>query len=146
MWHCFTCGNYDLCDSCSNLQPTLTKLFLHNHPLFIASPLKIYPHQYWLCDICGSSSHSKQSQMHHCFVCGNFDLCDSCISNSGFQHPRHQHAVIFVANQNSSLIYPESDGKWFCDLCSRGDRYKNNTMYHCFTCREFDICGNCLKK
>ena len=50
---------------------------VHPHPLRRVAPSQVYPHLNggWACDECNGTS---EGEVWHCFVTGNFDLCDAC--------------------------------------------------------------------
>jgi hypothetical protein len=117
----------------------------HVHPLTIVpNPKTIYPpHGQWFCDICGAGS-TLTSQMHHCMECGSFDMCANCFTRGStttvLSSSRHAHTLTLC---DPNVIYAQFRGKWHCNLCRKNNQPE---MYHCFPCKDFDICGSCANR
>lgn len=79
MYHCMTCGTFDMCTACftqgSSISPIHTSR--HAHPVTLSDPNHIYSKYRgkWHCDVCRKNN---QPEMYHCFVCQDFDMCGSC--------------------------------------------------------------------
>ena len=112
----------------------------HPHALQKIASDTIYPHckGRYRCDACGNVN--EKENIFHCDKC-LFDLCCDC--HDGRIHPCHQHALIPV---NPMIVYPEHNGRWFCDVCGNiGGQYQSATSIfpnHCKTCK-FDVCEKC---
>ena len=54
-------------------------MYGHEHRLVLAACDETYPEQHglWHCDGCGRSGKGA-SQMFHCPLCGDYDLCSAC--------------------------------------------------------------------
>lgn len=117
----------------------------HAHPLTVVSnPKTIYPpHGQWFCDICGGPS-TLSSQMHHCMECGSFDMCGSCLirgtTTPVFQSTKHHHPL---TQCDPNVIYAQFRGKWHCNVCRRNNQ---TDMYHCFPCKDYDMCATCVHR
>lgn len=76
VWHC-SCG-YDVCNLCSLGLDCLCDTC--NNPLIYTVSIPNYKGKYYICNVCDTKLKIKNGA-HHCFYCGDFDLCIKCRSN-----------------------------------------------------------------
>jgi len=84
--HCMQCGNFDLCSTCFEKgSQYAVNTPGHPHSIIVSDPNHVYPqfNGKWNCDQCHKNN---QPRMYHCFICKNYDLCDSCISAASILH------------------------------------------------------------
>jgi hypothetical protein len=116
----------------------------HVHPLrVVANPKTIYPpHGQWFCDICTAPS-TPASQMHHCMDCGSFDMCGACFGRGTAANVhysvKHAHPL---TQCDPNVVYAQFRGKWHCNICRKNNQPE---MFHCFPCKDFDMCGACAR-
>lgn len=140
-FHCRLCS-FDLCYSCMNIQHQASNL-IHQHQLYYMETSRLcYQNQggIWRCDVCKKTSDAlRETFSYHCPNCEDFDVCRSCYEPK--RHPIHIHELKVV---DTSLIYSQTGGNWFCDICGTTSRPYENFSHHCGDC-EFDVCQECFR-
>ena len=118
-FHCRLCS-FDLCYSCMNIQHQASNL-IHQHQLYYMETSRLcYQNQggIWRCDVCKKTSDAlRETFSYHCPNCEDFDVCRSCYEPK--RHPIHIHELKVV---DTSLIYSQTGGNWFCDICGTTSR------------------------
>lgn len=75
---------------------------------------------------------------YHCGKC-NFDLCSRCAK--GDLHDFHHH---YLFRASPRVVYPETDGVWLCDGCTRVFSHLTSKLsHHCHEC-SVDLCEECF--
>lgn len=135
-FHCTICS-FDLCASCAQIEE---KTLAHQHPLlFREANRQLHENQggHWKCQVCKKVG-TAEACSYHCRTCTDFHICRSCFEPK--QHPVHVHKLELV---DTSLLYTECSGKWFCDICGSQSRPCEKLAYHCSECGNFDVCPHC---
>ena len=113
----------------------------------------------WKCDVCrrvfdarravpplipvsSASVRAEESDnryFHHCNLC-KFDVCSVCFK--GRRHTFHSHRL---KKARASLIYPSTEGQWYCDACKTVHSENTELLcYHCDKCK-VDMCTKCFE-
>lgn len=87
---------------------------------------------------CAKKVGTAEACSYHCRTCADFHICRSCFEPK--QHPVHVHKLELV---DTSLLYTECSGNWFCDICGSQSRPWEKLAYHCSECGNFDVCPHC---
>jgi len=132
MLHCQSCGNFDLCGSCIGFETEGFSSWHDDHALSLSRSTSVYTPPVWACDGCGTKGSGAP---WHCYLCENFDLCQTCYAETSLQcvtHNLHAH----------ELHRSPASSAWMCDVCQRpGQGYR----FHCAVCPDFDMCTSCIE-
>ncbi|SCV74197.1 BQ2448_6629 [Microbotryum intermedium] len=172
---CLHCSNYDMCDICvvtrrerHNTGYTFAQIERPGAPPCVVSPTPAAStsqaspeyerkavHSNVVCDVC---DHTIIGVRHKCLSCGNYDMCENCITDRRDAHgnshifaqivrPGAAPAVVTVRSEptatappSSSVYNADAQHPATCDRCHcsiRGVRYK------CLQCPDWDACSAC---
>ena len=141
-FNCSIC-QYDICSDCFQGE----KHHLHQHPLCLVNKAT---HGGDVCSNCSKvivESHYRKCRVPDCC----FSLCGLCYLSPPKYHPYHDRNHTFSLC-DADTVYPQSNGLWHCDNCTRNHPYGEQTplpssqpMYHCDIC-DYDLCEKCYKR
>ncbi len=133
-FHCNECDE-DICIDCYNG----TKHFLHAHSIVKYTNTLLQSSITSSCNECrkGLSNNYYQCKRPEC----SYYLCQDCYNIQPKPHPLHPEYDHILHVTDHMQVYPESEGMWYCDYCSR--EYSSRTkLYHCNKCG-YDLCSSC---
>eukprot|EP01118_Nematostelium_gracile_P000343 TRINITY_DN1034_c0_g1_i1.p1 TRINITY_DN1034_c0_g1~~TRINITY_DN1034_c0_g1_i1.p1 ORF type:complete len:287 (+),score=25.31 TRINITY_DN1034_c0_g1_i1:64-924(+) len=88
-----------------------------------------YPSGAYFCDVCKTKKMGVPT--YHCDICKNYDVCPNC------WHPHHLKRLHWERDLRNN---PEYGRGVTCDECKTRTR---DYVYHCDTCKDFDLCQSC---
>ena len=112
---------------------------LHEHPV-----RNVTGSREWTCDVCERHFEMGRGARYRCGVCADFDACAEC-----YEQPHGADGV----DHALKLVTVDGNGGWFCDECRRwgrplaegADATEPLRRFRCYTCADFDLCGECVR-
>ena len=113
---------------------------LHEHPV-----RNVTGSREWTCDVCERHFEMGRGARYRCGVCADFDACAEC-----YEQPHGADGV----DHALKLVTVDGNGGWFCDECRRwgrplaegADATEPLRRFRCYTCADFDLCGECVRQ
>jgi len=125
--------NKDLKDKVETLEKLAGRSHVHLLTRYYETKGMFYSYPYktksYCCNVCKLVIAGAPT--YHCDICKNYDVCPNCW---------HPHQLKKMKWDRDLSVRPEYSNGVMCDECGKTGK---DTIYHCDTCGDFDLCQSC---